>query len=1296
MQILRYITLIIVGMLSFLTAAQGEVYMHPNRGQWHENILHKVELAQGDFLIEKDGFTYNLHNASEKFHANHEEEEHSHDHDLETFERHVIKTKFVNSNWAGEYFESGKSSAYRNYFLGKDSTKWASGVYSYSQLVMKNYYPGVDLELSTKNENLKYSFIVQPNQNIDNIKFSIDGSEELFIDKDGNLHVPTRFGDIIESAPKAWTNGESGNTMVECKFSLSDGVVRFVFPDGYDKTKTLVIDPDLTFSTFTGSTSDNWGFTAAPDQNGNLYGGGIVMGAGYPLTAGAYDGSYAGGEGVLSIDIGITKFNSAGTALIYSTYLGGSGNETPHSIVVDDLNQLYVLGATSSVNFPMLANSFQSIFAGGVSTTQNGLTFSGSDIFVTKFNAGGTNILGSTYIGGTGNDGLNTSVLNYNYGDQFRGEIIVDANNNVYLASATTSTNFPVINGQDNSLGGNQDAVVVKMNSNLSAIIWSTYYGGAGFETGNALQISSTGNVYLTGGTTSAGLNMVSGNNLAFAGGLSDGYLVQMNGTTSNVISGTYINTPSYDQSYFVQLDLDDFVYVFGQSDGNMTISAGKYGTANSGQFIRKYSEDLSSLEWTTRIGAGTGNIEISPTAFLVSDCYDIYIAGWGGQVNQSSQASNSSSNGFQTTPDAYQSTTNGNNFYIAVIGDDATTLKYATYIGGTTGSSNHVDGGTSRFDKTGRIYHAVCGSCGAPNNGFTTTPGVWSPTAQSSNCNLAAFKFDLSLIESVVSTPTPFVCIPDPVNFINNSSNGNGFFWDFGDNTTSTDVNPSHFYSAPGDYNVTLVVSDTNGCYEPDTSEFIVSIGIFEGAIVQPPTPVCPGIPYQLEASGGSTYAWTPANLLDDPTSATPMATVTQGTQFTVIVSDSCGSDTLTAFLDVYGATASTIGDTSICVGDSIEVWASGGGTYSWSPATGLAYTDQETTMCSPPNTTLYTVDITTPEGCELTREFQVEVFFNEPQPVIPDTVNTCENTPVTISVSGATDYTWFPDYEITSTIGATNTISTNVDTTYYVDFTNACGTVRDSVIIDVITVEAFAGNDTIVCPGELAFVYAEGGVSYSWSPSASVTYPSESITSVQPNNPTNYVVTVTDENGCSNVANVFIDHFPQPFVNASPDYYGFEGDEVQMNAQGSSPVGTYSWSPTEYISCVNCTDPIATAPQTITYTVEFVDGNGCEAKDQVNIFFNGIIWVPNTFTPNGDGFNDQFYVLGGNIEYFHIDIFNRWGELIYTSEDMEEVWDGTYNDLESPDGTYVWKLVWEDKSGERNLLTGHVNLLR
>ncbi|MCF8433382.1 MAG: gliding motility-associated C-terminal domain-containing protein [Crocinitomicaceae bacterium] len=1293
---MKYIFLFVL--LCANTLQAQEVWMIPNKGQWDERIVYNVELVNGNMIIEKDGFTFSLSDIRSKVGHKHEGEE---DHqDDELIHAHVIKSKFLGSNWQGKAFVKDSSSHYSNYFLGNNQAKWKSKVYGYSHIAMQNLYPGIDLVLEGKDKQLKYSYLVAPGHSPSAIQIEFTGSDKIWIDNEGRLHINNRFGEIQESAPVAWTIKEGKKKAVMCHFSIQNNIVSFEFPNGFDETAELVIDPSLTFSSFTGSIVDNWGFTAAPDVDGNLFGGGIVFGTGYPLTSGAFDLSFNGGTGSFPIDIGITKFNANGTALIYSTYIGGNGNETPQSIISAPNGDLFIYGVTSSPNFPMAGTPYDPSFNGGPTADENSLNFVGSDIYVARLNATGTSLIASTYIGGSNIDGLNRDMLQYNYGDQFRGEIVVDAALNVYVASSTYSGNFPVVGGMQGGIAGTQDAVVFKMPGTLSSLTWSTFFGGTGNETGNALQLASNGNVYFTGGTTSNNLPITNGLDLSANGGLADGYVAQLNGTNGSFISGTYMGFNEYDQAYFVQLDIDDKVYVFGQTQTAWPITPGKYGTANSGQFIQKYNAGLTAIEWTTMIGSGSGNVEISPTAFLVSDCYDIYLSGWGGVLNANStvsQAINSSTNGFEVTVDAFQPNTNGSNFYIAVLDQDASMLKYATYMGGVTSSSNHVDGGTSRFDKSGRIYHAVCGACGGNDFGFTSTPGVWSPNNPSPNCNLAAFKFELSTIDAIVAEPEPLICMPDPVVFANNSANGNTFFWNFGDNTTSTEVNPTHFYAGPGDYTVTLVVTDSNGCFSPDSVVFDLNIGDFQGGIVQPNGAICPGDAFQLEAFGGSVYSWTPVNLLDDPTSPTPTAVLDVTTTFTVIVSDSCGSDTLQVTVPVLPFNPVMANDTSICIGNSTPIWISDGATFAWTPSATLNNATVQSPIATPTVSTTYFVEATSVDGCTYFDSVRVDVYYDPPIPIIPDQIELCLGSAATITVSGAETYLWSPNMLINTVIGPTVVVSPTANMTYYCDFTNACGTLRDSVLINIVQANIQAGNDTIICPGEIANLWASGGITYTWYPQLTIlNSPFSANINVRPLVNTQYGVIGVDQFGCIDTAYVQVDLFPQPFIQTSPDVQAMYGDLVQLSAT-STTSGSYVWSPVEFLSCVTCQSPTTSPNQNMIFTVTYTDANGCSASDDVLVSYDPFVYIPNTFTPgDGDEFNNGFSVIGGNLESFELTIYNRWGELLYTITSFDDYWDGTFKDVKCQDGTYVWKLRYYDYSFNEYVLTGHVNLLR
>ena len=265
-------TCILATLFGLNTSAQ-DVWMHPNAGQWDDRIEYKIELTQGDLFIEKDGFTFYLHNGKQLLsHGDHVHGDSDHaEESPDSMMVHGIQSKFIGSSWNGKVARLDSSEFYRNYFLGNDQSKWKSNLRSYNHLILNDYYTGIDLELSGKDAQLKYSLIVSPNTDASQIAFTYAGQNRMFIDENGNLHIQSRFGDIIEEAPIAWVEGNGGKQKVSVRFELDGETVRFVFPDGFDGSKTLVIDPNLTFSSFSGSTADNWGFTAAPDVAGNLF-----------------------------------------------------------------------------------------------------------------------------------------------------------------------------------------------------------------------------------------------------------------------------------------------------------------------------------------------------------------------------------------------------------------------------------------------------------------------------------------------------------------------------------------------------------------------------------------------------------------------------------------------------------------------------------------------------------------------------------------------------------------------------------------------------------------------------------------------------------------------------------------------------------------------------------------------------------------------------------------------------------------------------------------------------------------
>src|SRR5690606_14186884 len=373
---------------------------------------------------------------------------------------------------------------------------------------------------------------------------------------------------------------------VPCKFVLKGNEVTFAFPKGYRKKLPLIIDPTLLYSSYSGSTADNWGFTATYDDAGNIYSGGVVFynvagGGNFPVTAGAFQIVKSGMS-----DIGIMKFdpNASGPASrVWATYLGGNGTEAPHSLVVNSQNELLILGTTSSNNFPT-PNGFDTSFNGGTlidplsnSMVEYLMYQTGSDLFVSKLNAAGTAMVGSTFLGGNGNDGLLTitSPLVKNYGDQFRGDITVDAADNVYIASSTNSVNFPLQNAFHATQNGFNDAVVCKLSPNLNSLLWSSFLGGSGVDAAYSIQVDNQNSVYVCGGTTSANLAQTAGawkttNGLGIVP--VDGFVskITVTGNVPTLFRTSYIGTTvgqtgglsGYDQAYFLQLDASNNVYL--------------------------------------------------------------------------------------------------------------------------------------------------------------------------------------------------------------------------------------------------------------------------------------------------------------------------------------------------------------------------------------------------------------------------------------------------------------------------------------------------------------------------------------------------------------------------------------------------------------------------------------------------------------------------------------------------------------------------------------------------------------
>ncbi len=820
-------------------AVDTDLYFIENIGQWDDFIEYRMDLPNGRMFLESNRFTYVWRDA-EDMSTFHEMMHISGASDPLVMNYHAYQVDFEGSNEEVDIQSSCALDYYHNYYIGNDASKWASHVPLQKQLDYYDLYDNIDMHIYGFDNILKYDVVVKTGGNTADIQMVYSGVDDIYI-ADDKLYVVTSVNTITELAPYAYQQINGLQQEVACEFVVEGNVVSFHFPEGYDENYDLVIDPELAFSTYTGSVSDNWGYTATFDSESNHYGGGIIFGTEYPVTVGAFQEVFGGGNGqtflTYPIDISITKFSADGTAQIFSTYLGGSANEIPHSLVVDSEDKLIVYGTSSSADFPVFDDAYDSTFNGGEYILfTNVLEYvDGCDIIVAKFNADGSELEGSTFVGGSLNDGLNggrlsnvdpesVSDLQYNYGEHARGEVNIDEEDNIYVASCTFSSDFPTsADAAQSALTGGMEGVVFKLSSDLTSLEWSTYIGGTEDDGAYSVKVDENDRAYVCGSTLSPDFPATSGVLNEDAIGDIDGYVAIISDDGSEFEQATYIGTDAYDQCYFIEFNNDFEVFVIGQTLGEYPVQGDVFSADNGRLFIQKLDNDLTTSLLSTTIGAGKELLELVPTAFLVDQCERVYFSGWGGSVNTGGGIQNTLMTTMEDqviTSDAYQSTTDGSDFYIMILEQDLTDVLYATYIGGDGTNGEHVDGGTSRFDKNGAVYQSVCAGCGGTSI-FPTTEGVWSEVNNNpTNCNLAAFKFTFDLTEVVSAFDFTSDCDnPNTVAFTNNSENAFDYEWDFGDGSDiSTEENPTHTYEEAGEYEVTLIALDLDICGDTDT----------------------------------------------------------------------------------------------------------------------------------------------------------------------------------------------------------------------------------------------------------------------------------------------------------------------------------------------------------------------------------------------------------------------------------------------------------------------------------------------
>lgn len=898
MKFLKFFSSAFLIITSFFVA--GKVYSQvefiENKGQWDEKVKFMSHAGDGAFFLEKDGFTVLVHNPQDlqrMADGHHGVITNNEKGVPPVLHSHAYKVEFVNGNPSPEIIADKALPTVNNYFIGNDKTKWASNCKLFKGVTYKNVYPNIDVRYySDAAGRLKYDLIVKPGADPIQIALRYKGADKLEV-KNKELVIKTSVGEIKELYPYSYQVSNNERKDIEARYEVKGDVVRFNIKD-YSPNSTLIIDPTEIFFTYSGSVADNWGFTATYGPDGSFFSGGIAFGNGYPVSQGAFQTSFKGGQR----DIAIIKLTPDGVNRVYATYIGGTGNEQPHSMFVDPQGELVIAGRTNSSDYPTTVPVYG---PGG-----------GWDIVVTKLNASGSALIGSMRIGGTSDDGVNINVnetsgttsLKRNYGDDARSEVIIDGGGNIYVASCTqslgsTTTRFKTSPGvfQPNPGGGGQDAVVLKLNPSCDNVLFSTYAGGSADDAAYVLALGNNGSVYVAGGTSSTNMLGISTSGVissTYASGNSnpcDGFVLELSNDGSTAIRGTYLGTPSADQVYGIQTDKFGYIYVMGTTEGAWPVLNAAYSNPGSKQFISKMQPDLSAYVYSTVFGSGSSLPNISPTAFLVDRCENVYVSGWGGKSNTETGYGTGTTHGMPVTPDAIKPNTDqsGSDFYFFVMKKDAVSQLYGTFFGQDDPNANstpvtfgdHVDGGTSRFDQSGVIYQAICANC-FKSVTFNGTPGSWSPNNPAapgtSECNLGMLKIQMDFAGVHAGPQAAINAVPDDtsgctpllVHFTDTLLKGKRYIWDFGDGSpkvNSVGPDTSHTYISPGTYLVTLVAIDSTTCNIADTAYLHIRAGNNKAILdfIANKIPPCTNLSYNftntstatVNTFGTSSFVW-------------------------------------------------------------------------------------------------------------------------------------------------------------------------------------------------------------------------------------------------------------------------------------------------------------------------------------------------------------------------------------------------------------------------------------------------------
>ncbi|MDX2172415.1 MAG: gliding motility-associated C-terminal domain-containing protein [Bacteroidota bacterium] len=499
-----------------------------------------------------------------------------------------------------------------------------------------------------------------------------------------------------------------------------------------------------------------------------------------------------------------------------------------------------------------------------------------------------------------------------------------------------------------------------------------------------------------------------------------------------------------------------------------------------------------------------------------------------------------------------------------------------------------------------------------------------------------------------------------------------------------------------------TVEVTDANGC-KKTSNPIITEPTAVTAGITTNTFQVCMGFPINFTANPGGgigapyTYSWSTGSTISNPS----IAETTGGTySYTVTVFDGNNCSASAIKTVTFVPNPNVICDNKdMCYGHSANLFANGATNYSWSPSTALNVTYGSAVIASPSVTTVYTL-VGNNSFCNSVINVTVGVIPYPDAIISSPNQEICFGNSTTINATGAMGYNWAPNYAISSLVDPSVVVSPSVTTNYTITSYNFSGTVvcaetKMMPIHVVPQVTPSISSNAVICAGEKTTLYAGGGNTFAWTPSVTLNQSNISGVVASPSVSTIYTVHISNSAYCGHDATVSVIVNPLPSLNAGRDTTFNLDEPMFLSAKGT---GTLTWTSGEGIFCSVCPETKITATHSGCYVIETVNEFGCKAKDDVciEVTTNSGVFIPNAFSPNGDGLNEVFLVYGYSISDVTMDIFDRWGEKLFSSTDQKLGWDGSYKGKPCSNDSYVYKISYKGLDGKKQYKTGHVSINR